>query len=106
MQPRLLPFGHGGMHPGRARPRVGGAVAASARLIGISGGTVLHVLALTHCAVTIRHWFEVDLEDASMEHGARIEVTQLCDHEHRGSESAMRPGPGPQADSGSVGLAR
>jgi hypothetical protein len=77
---------------------------------------VLHVLALTHCAVTIRHWFEVDLEDASMEHGARIEVTQLCDHEHRGSESASqlvivdrtlwRPGPGPQADSGSVGLAR
>jgi len=63
---------------------------ATAGLIGISGGTVLHVLALSRCAVTIRHWFEVDLDDASMEHGARIEVRELRDHYHRGSESAAQ----------------
>ncbi len=51
---------------------------------------MLHVLALSHCAVTIRHWFEVDLDDASMEHGARIEVRELRDYEHRGTESASQ----------------
>jgi len=34
-------------------------------------GTVQHILALSRSAVTIRHWFETDLDDASMEHGAR-----------------------------------
>jgi hypothetical protein len=51
---------------------------------------VLHVLALSRSAVTIRHWFEVDLDDASMEHGARIEVRGLQEQEHRGSESASQ----------------
>lgn len=51
---------------------------------------MLHVLALSRCAVTIRHWFEVDLDDASMEHGARVEIRELRDHEHRGSESASQ----------------
>jgi hypothetical protein len=51
---------------------------------------VLHVLALSRSAVTVRHWFEIDLEDASMEHGARIEVRQLREQLHRGSESASQ----------------
>ncbi len=51
---------------------------------------MLHVLALSRSAVTIRHWFEIDLEDASMEHGARIEVRQLREQLHRGSESASQ----------------
>jgi hypothetical protein len=51
---------------------------------------VLHVLALSRSAVTIRHWFEVNLDDASMEHGARIEVRGLREQQHRGSESASQ----------------
>jgi hypothetical protein len=51
---------------------------------------VLHMLALSQSAVTIRHWFEVDLDDASMEHGARIEVRKLHQQQHRGSESASQ----------------
>ena len=35
------------------------------------------ILALSRCAVIVRHWFEIDLDDASMEHGARIELRQL-----------------------------
>src|SRR5258708_32656894 len=54
------------------------------------GGAVLQVLALSRSAVTIRHWFEVNLDDASMEHGARIEIRELRAHEHRGSESASQ----------------
>src|SRR2546426_11481621 len=38
----------------------------------------------------IRHWFEIDLDDASMEHGARIEIRELAPHPHRGSESASQ----------------
>ena len=49
-----------------------------------------HVLALSHCAVVIRHWFEIDLGDASMEHGARIELRELAPRGHRGSESAAQ----------------
>ena len=36
-----------------------------------------HLLALSRSAVTIRHWFEINLDDASMEHGARIEIREL-----------------------------
>ena len=32
------------------------------------------ILALSRCAVIVRHWFEINLDDASMEHGARIET--------------------------------
>jgi hypothetical protein len=52
--------------------------------------TVLHVLALSRSAVTIRHWFEVDLDNASMEHGARVEIRELREQQHRGSESASQ----------------
>jgi hypothetical protein len=38
----------------------------------------------------MRHWFEIDLDDASMEHGARIELRQLAEDAHRGSESAAQ----------------
>lgn len=49
-----------------------------------------HILALSRSAVTIRHWFEINLDDASMEHGARIEIRELVLHPHRGSESASQ----------------
>ncbi len=51
---------------------------------------MLHILALSRSAVLIRHWFEIDLDDASMEHGARIEIRELASHPHRGSESAAQ----------------
>jgi hypothetical protein len=51
---------------------------------------VQHILALSRSAVIIRHWFEINLDDASMEHGARIEIRELVRHPHRGSESASQ----------------
>jgi hypothetical protein len=51
---------------------------------------VQHILALSRSAVTIRHWFEINLDDASMEHGARIEIRELPHQPHRGSESASQ----------------
>jgi hypothetical protein len=51
---------------------------------------VQHILALSRSAVTIRHWFEINLDDASMEHGARIEIRELAQHPRRGSESASQ----------------
>lgn len=39
-------------------------------------------------AVVVRHWFEVDLGDASMEHGTRVEICGLEPHPHEGTESA------------------
>ncbi|HEX2745345.1 MAG TPA: hypothetical protein VHN16_13205 [Streptosporangiaceae bacterium] len=35
-----------------------------------------HILTLSRTAVIVRHWFEIDLDDASMEHGVRIELTR------------------------------
>jgi hypothetical protein len=49
-----------------------------------------HIIALSRTAVIMRHWFEIDLGDASMEHGARIELRELAEHAHRGSESAAQ----------------
>ena len=49
-----------------------------------------HILAISHSAVIVRHWFEIDLDDASMEHGVRIELRELSAHPHRGSESAAQ----------------
>jgi hypothetical protein len=49
-----------------------------------------YVLALSRSAFVIRHWFEINLEDASMEHGARIELRELIPQRHRGSESAAQ----------------
>jgi hypothetical protein len=51
---------------------------------------VQHILALSHSAVVVRHWFEIDLADASMEHGVRVELRELAGREHRGSESAAQ----------------
>jgi len=51
---------------------------------------VQYILALSRSAVTIRHWFEINLDDASMEHGARIEIRELARHPRRGSESASQ----------------
>jgi hypothetical protein len=51
---------------------------------------VQHILALSRSAITIRHWFEIDLGDASMEHGARVEIRQLDPQPHRGTESASQ----------------
>jgi hypothetical protein len=53
-------------------------------------GVVLHILTFSRSAVLIRHWFEINLDDASMEHGARIEIRELAGHPHRGSESAAQ----------------
>jgi hypothetical protein len=70
-------------------------VAAPRDLVGIApvdcaGGIVQHVLALSHNAVIVRHWFEINLDDASMEHGVRVELRELADQRHRGSESAAQ----------------
>jgi hypothetical protein len=51
---------------------------------------VQQILALSRCAVITRHWFEIDLDDSSMEHGARIELRELVPQHHRGSESAAQ----------------
>jgi hypothetical protein len=51
---------------------------------------VQYILALSRSAVMIRHWFEINLDDASMEHGVRIEIRELVSHPHRGSESASQ----------------
>jgi len=51
---------------------------------------VLHILALSRTAVLVRHWFEIDLRDCSLEHGARVELRELARQAHRGSESAAQ----------------
>lgn len=51
---------------------------------------MLYILALSRSALIIRHWFEINLDDASMEHGARIELRELASGGHRGSESAAQ----------------
>jgi hypothetical protein len=51
---------------------------------------VRQVLALSRSAFVIRHWFEINLDDASMEHGARIELRELPVQPHRGTESAAQ----------------
>jgi hypothetical protein len=51
---------------------------------------VQHILALSRSAVIVRHWFEINLDDASMEHGVRIELRELPSQPHRGSESAAQ----------------
>lgn len=51
---------------------------------------MLYVLASSRTALVIRHWFEIDLEDASMEHGCRVELRERPTVEHRGTESAAQ----------------
>jgi hypothetical protein len=43
-----------------------------------------------HSALLVRHWFEVDPTDGTMEHGVRLEYRRLRDHPHRGTESAAQ----------------
>jgi hypothetical protein len=40
--------------------------------------------------VVVRHWFEINLDDASMQHGSRIELRALAAQPRRGSESAAQ----------------
>ena len=49
-----------------------------------------HILTLSRTAVIVRHWFEIDLDEAGMEHGVRIELRELAAHPRRGSESAAQ----------------
>jgi len=51
---------------------------------------MIHMLTTAGAAVLVRHWFEIDLADASMEHGCRVELRQIAPAEHRGSESAAQ----------------
>jgi len=51
---------------------------------------VQHIVTLSGIAVIVRHWFEIDLDDSSMEHGARVELRELTAQPHRGSESAAQ----------------
>lgn len=51
---------------------------------------MLQMFAFSRSALIVRHWFEIDLDDASMEHGARIELRELTRHPRRGSESAAQ----------------
>ena len=49
-----------------------------------------HIIALSRTAIIVRHWFEIDLNDSSMEHGVRIEIRELPSQSRRGSESAAQ----------------
>jgi hypothetical protein len=40
--------------------------------------------------ILVRHWFEIDLDDSHLEHGARVEVRLLTDQPRRGTESAAQ----------------
>jgi hypothetical protein len=51
---------------------------------------VQHIIALSRVAVIVRHWFEIDLDDSSMEHGVRIELRDLPAQPRRGTESAAQ----------------
>ena len=51
---------------------------------------MLHMFGFSRHAIIVRHWFEINLGDASMEHGARVELRELKPQPHRGSESAAQ----------------
>jgi hypothetical protein len=51
---------------------------------------VPYIVALSRSAVIVRHWFEINLKDGSMEHGARVELRERPPQPHRGSESAAQ----------------
>ncbi len=51
---------------------------------------MLYMIALSRSALIVRHWFEINLDDASMEHGARVELRELASGSHRGTESAAQ----------------
>ncbi|MQA86377.1 MAG: hypothetical protein GEV03_17520 [Streptosporangiales bacterium] len=51
---------------------------------------MLQAFVYNEVAVLVRHWFEIDLADSHLEHGARIELRRLDAQPHRGSESAAQ----------------
>jgi len=51
---------------------------------------VQHAFVFTEVAVLVRHWFEIDLADSHLEHGARVELRLLVPQPRRGSESASQ----------------
>jgi hypothetical protein len=51
---------------------------------------VLQAFVFDEVAVLVRHWFEIDLADSHMEHGARVELRLLVEQPHRGTESASQ----------------
>ena len=51
---------------------------------------MLRAFIFAQTSILVRHWFEIDLKDSSMEHGARVEVRHLDPQPHRGTESAAQ----------------
>jgi hypothetical protein len=51
---------------------------------------VQHAFVFNEVAVLVRHWFEIDLADSHLEHGARVEIRLLVPQPRRGSESAAQ----------------
>lgn len=51
---------------------------------------MLQAFVFDEVAVLVRHWFEIDLADSHMEHGARVELRLLVEQPHRGTESASQ----------------
>jgi hypothetical protein len=51
---------------------------------------VQHAFVFNEVAVLVRHWFEIDLMDSHLEHGARVELRLLAPQPRRGSESAAQ----------------
>ena len=51
---------------------------------------MLRAFVFDRISVLVRHWFEIDLGDSSMEHGARLELRLLDPQPHRGTESAAQ----------------
>ena len=49
-----------------------------------------HAFVFNEVAVLVRHWFEIDLTDSHLEHGARVELRLLVPQPRRGSESAAQ----------------
>ncbi|KAB2344418.1 hypothetical protein [Actinomadura rudentiformis] len=49
-----------------------------------------HAFVYDEVAILVRHWFEIDLTDSHLEHGARLELRRLVPQEPRGTESAAQ----------------
>ncbi|GAA2611506.1 hypothetical protein SMC26_10715 [Actinomadura fulvescens] len=49
-----------------------------------------HAFVYDEVAILVRHWFEIDLDDSHLEHGARLELRRLVPQERRGTESAAQ----------------
>jgi hypothetical protein len=75
---------------GRATCRTGAQRPAKSLAPKAAGGIVQHIVALSRSAVIVRHWFEIDLDNSSMEHGVRVELRELAERPRRGSESAAQ----------------